>query len=229
MYSLYHNNRDETFDDMATSSGIGMTTRLMSGWGLKFFDYDNDGNLDLFLANGHPDDRIEERYTDVKYREPMLLFRNTGKGFENVSARSGPVFTRALAARGMAIGDFNNDGAVDVLISVNNGPPVLLRNNAGKTNHWLGVRLVGRKANPDAIGAIISWQASGVKRTRMKVGGGSYLSSHDPREVLGLGGSTKIDWLEVKWPEPSGRVERFTDVPIDRYVTVIEGQGLKSM
>jgi hypothetical protein len=158
----------------------------------------------------------------------MLLFRNTGKGFENVSARSGPVFTRALAARGMAIGDFNNDGAVDVLISVNNGPPVLLRNHAGKTNHWLGVRLAGRKANPDAIGAIISWQASGVKRTRVKVGGGSYLSSHDPREVLGLGGSTKVEWLEVKWPEPSGRIERLTEVPIDRYVTIIEGQGLKT-
>jgi hypothetical protein len=229
MYSIYHNNHDGTFDDMATPLGIGTATRLMSGWGLKFFDYDNDGNLDLFLANGHPDDRIEERYTDVKFREPMLLFRNTGKGFENVSARSGPVFTRALAARGMAIGDFNNDGAVDVLIAVNNGVPVLLRNNAGRANHWLGVRLVGKKANPDAIGAILSWEASGVRRTRMKVGGGSYLSSHDPREVLGLGSSTKIDRLEIRWPQPSGRVERLTDVPIDRYITVTEGQGFKSV
>jgi hypothetical protein len=228
MYALYHNNHDETFDDTAMALGIGMTTRLMSGWGLKFFDYDNDGNVDLFLANGHPDDHIEERYTDVKYREPMLLFRNTGKGFENVSARSGPIFTRALAARGMAIGDFNNDGAVDVLIAINNGAPVLLRNNAGTANHWLGVRLVGKKANPDAIGAIISWQASAAKHTRMKVGGGSYLSSHDPREVLGLGAATKIDWLEVKWPEPSGRVERLTDLPIDRYITIVEGQGFKT-
>ncbi len=227
MYALYHNNHDETFDDVAIPAGIGMTTRLMSGWGLKFFDYDNDGNLDLLLANGHPDDKIEERFSQVKYKEPMLLFRNTGHGFENVSARSGPVFGRPLAARGLAIGDFNNDGAVDVLVAVNNGRPVLLRNNAAKDNHWLGVRLVGKKCNPDAIGALITWQAGGLKRSRFKVGGGSYLSSHDPRQVLGMGKRAKIDWLEIKWPQPSGAVQRFTDLPTDRYITIVEGQGIQ--
>ena len=108
----------------------------------------------------------------------------------------------------MAIGDFNNDGAIDVLISVNNAAPVLLRNNVGAQNHWLGIRLVGKKSNIDAVGARITYQAQDLKRSRMKVGGGSYLSDHDPRIVLGIGKRTKIDWLEVKWPMPSGATER---------------------
>jgi enediyne biosynthesis protein E4 len=225
MYSLYRNNHDATFDDEAGVTGIGTATRLMSGWGLKFFDFDNDGDLDLFLANGNPDDLIEQIHSQVKYQEPPLLFRGTGKGFRNISEQSGPIFSQPLSARGMAIGDFNNDGAVDVLISINNGAPILLRNNVGAQNHWLGIKLVGRKCNADAVGARITYQAQDLKRSRMKVGGGSYLSSHDPRIVLGIGRRTKIDWLEVKWPLPSGTTERFTDLPIDRYITVVEGQG----
>jgi hypothetical protein len=131
MYSLYRNNRDGTFDDVAMQTGIAQATRLMSGWGLKFFDYDNDGNLDLFLANGNPDDLIESLHPGVSYREPCLLFHNTGKSFQNVTSQSGPFFTRPLSSRGLAIGDFNNDGAVDVLIAVNDDRPVLLRNKAG--------------------------------------------------------------------------------------------------
>ncbi len=226
MYALYRNNHDETFDDMAVPLGIGMTTRLMSGWGVKFFDYDNDGNLDLFLANGHPDDRIEERFSEVKYQEPMLLFHNNGKTYDNVSGESGSVFSRRLAARGMALGDYNNDGAVDVLVAVNNGAPLLLRNNAAKDRHWLGLRLVGKRCNPDAIGAWITWQAGDLKHSRLKVGGGSYLAAHDLREVLGIGARPKFDWLEIKWPAPSSKLERFADLPIDRYVTLIEGQGI---
>ena len=207
------------------NTGIAKATKFMSGWGLKFFDYDNDGNLDLLLANGNPDDLISTLHGEVTYEEPMILFHNTGKSFENVSAESGPVFAKPLSARGMAIGDFDNDGAVDVLISVNGGAPVLLRNNVGTQNHWLGVNLVGKKANPDAIGARISYQSGDLKRSHMKVGGGSFLSAHDPRIVLGLGGRKKVDWLEVKWPLPSGIVERFTDLPIDRYITIVEGTG----
>ena len=224
MYSLYRNNHDETFDDHAVQTGIAPATRLMSGWGLKFFDFDNDGNLDLFLANGNPDDLIEQVQPQVKYQETPLLFRGNGKIFENISGQAGTVFSQPLSARGMAIGDFNNDGSVDVLIAVNNGAPVLLRNNAGRENHWLGIKLVGRKSNPDAIGARITYQAEDLKRSRMKVGGGSFLSDHDPRVVLGIGKRTKIDWLEVKWPEP-GATERFTDLPLDRYITIVEGLG----
>jgi hypothetical protein len=224
LFSLYRNNHDETFDDQARSTEIGSATRLMSGWGLKFFDFDNDGELDLLLANGNPDDLVEKLHSQVKYQEPMLLFHGTGKGFDNLTSQSGPLFAKPLSARGLALGDFNNDGAVDVLVSVNNGAPLLLRNNVGARNHWLGIKLVGKKSNPDAVGARITYLAQDLKRTRMKVGGGSFLSDHDPRIVLGVGKRSKIDWVEVKWPLP-GATERFTDLPIDRYITIIEGQG----
>lgn len=227
MYSIYHNNGDETFDDVAGPMGVGAATRLMSGWGLKFFDYDNDGSLDLFIANGHPDYAIERHSTRVTYEEPLLLFHSDGKRLQNVSASAGPAFQQRMAARGLAIGDFNNDGAVDVLVAVNNGPPVLLKNTAAGGNHWLGVRLVGKKANPDAVGARITWQAGDLKRSHLKIGGGGYLSSHDPRVVLGIGTRTKVDRLEIQWPQPSGKVETFTDLPIDRYITIVEGAGIK--
>jgi len=223
IFSLYRNKGDETFEDVAMPMGIGMATRSMSGWGAKFFDYDNDGSIDLLVANGAPDDKIEEIYSQLTYREPLLLFQNSGGVFKNVSAESGPVFRKSFPARGMAIGDFNNDGAIDVLVSTSNGAPVLLRNNKGRENHWLGLKLVGRKANLDAVGARISYQAGDLKASRMKVGGGSYLSSHDPRVVLGLGKRTKIDWLEIRWPQPSGAVSRFTNLPLDRYITIVEG------
>jgi hypothetical protein len=225
VYSFYRNNKDETFDDEATPIGIGIATRMMSGWGLKFFDYDNDGNLDLFLANGNPDDLVESLHPGVTYREPLMLFHNNGKQFQNVSQQSGPLFAKPLSARGLAIGDFDNDGALDVLVSVNDAAPLLLRNQVGSQNHWLGLSLRGKKSNPDAIGARVAYQAGDLKRTRMKVGGGSYLSSHDPRMVLGVGKRPKIDWLEVSWPQPGGAKERFTDLPIDRYITIIEGRG----
>jgi hypothetical protein len=225
IFSLYQNNHDETFEDVAMQQGIGMATRWMSGWGLKFFDYDNDGNMDLMIANGFPDDLVEEFSHQVTYKEPLLLFQKQGKIFKNVSQESGSVFAKSFPARGLAIGDFNNDGGVDVLISNNDGAPMLLRNNVGKQNHWLGVGLVGRKCNADAIGARVTYQASDLKRMRMKVGGGSFLASHDPRLVLGIGKRLKMDWLEVKWPQPSGAVERFSNLPLDRYVTIVEGTG----
>jgi hypothetical protein len=128
-------------------------------------------------------------------------------------------------ARGLAVGDYDNDGRVDVLIGNNGEAPALLKNNAGAGNHWVGLRLQGTACNRDAIGATLKWSAGGMTRTRYKSSGGSYLSSHDAREVLGLGTATKVDWVEITWPQPSGRVERFTDLPIDRYVTVVEGKG----
>ena len=224
MFSIYQNRSDETFDDKAASTGIGAATQFMSGFGLRFFDYDNDGNLDLFLANGEPDDFVGEVDPRVTYREKLMLFKNIDPGFKNVSRESGPIFERLMAARGLALGDFDNDGAVDVLISNNNEAPLLLKNKAASGNHWLGVKLVGKTANIDAIGARITYQSGNLKRSRTKVGGASYLSSHDPRLVLGIGKRPKLDWLEVTWPQPSGQKQRFTDLPIDRYITIREGQ-----
>jgi len=224
-YGFYLNRHDETFDDIAGPSGIANATKLMSGWGLKFFDYDNDGNIDLLIANGRPDDLIEKIYDNVTYREPLLLFHNSGAGLTNISRESGPVFSRAMSGRGLALGDFNNDGAVDVLISNNDAAPLLLKNIAGKGNHWVGLSLTGKTCNRDAVGARITWQSGDLKRSTMKTGGGSYLSSHDPRIVLGIGERGKMDWIEVKWPRPSTVVQRFTDLPMDRYISLVEGEG----
>ncbi len=225
MFSLYRNQKGEAFDDLAIPAGIGAASVLYSGMGCRFFDYDNDGELDLVVCNAHPDTVVQKRIPDVTYEQRMLLFRNIGGGWKNVSAESGPIFAKAIASRGLALGDYDNDGAVDMLISVSEDLPVLLRNHAGRRNHWLGVRLVGRKANPDAVGAKITYRSGDFERRRTLVGAGGFLSTHDPRVVLGLGQRTKVDWIEVKWPPPSERVERFANPPVDRYITIVEGEG----
>ena len=221
-FSLYRNGGDLTFTD--EPGEIGPSTQLLSGWGLKFFDYDNDGDPDLFLANGHPDDMIDAKSSAVKYREPLLLFENTGKGYRNVSARAGAVFARSFPARGMAVGDYDNDGDADVLVANNGEAPLLLRNDGGSRGHWLGLQLVPTRSNPAAVGAVITWQAGGVRRSRLKTAGGSYLASHDPREVLGIGAAAKVESVEIRWP--GGAVDKLSDLPADTYVRVVEGRGV---
>jgi hypothetical protein len=224
LFSLYQNQKDLTFIDRPGE--IGQATRLLSGWGLKFFDYDNDGDPDLILANGHPDDMVELQSVTVKYKEPLLMFDNVNGHFKNVSRQSGDAFKKDYPARGLSVADYDNDGDLDVLIINNGDAPVLLRNEGGNRNHWLGVQLVGTRSNNAAVGAVITWQAGGVKRSRLKTSGGSFLSSHDPREVLGAGSATKLDWLEIKWPAPGSKIERFTNLPIDKYITITEGKGV---
>ena len=227
MFSVYQNNKDESFRDVANIEGVAQATRLLSGWGLKYFDYDNDGAMDLILANGHPDDMIAEYSLHVTWKEPLLLFHQAADGkLHNVSEQGGPAFHETYNARGLAVGDYNNDGALDVLICVNGGAPVLLRNNAAKGNNWLGIKLEGVMANRDAIGARIYWTTGGKKRFRLKNGGGSYLSSHDPREVLGIGTAARIDELEIHWPAPSKQIDRLTNLPINTYVRIVEGKGM---
>ena len=227
MFAFYLNNGDESFNDEAWKTGIASETRLYSGWGLKFFDYDNDGLIDLINANGHPDDFVDARSRGATYREPMILFHNDGNGkMRNVSAQSGEVFRKHISARGLAVGDLNNDGYPDVLVGVNGGAPLLLYNNAESKNNWLGLSLRGTTANPDAIGAVLKWGVGGKVHRRLKNAGGSFMSSHDPPEIIGLGKAEKVDWLKIHWPRPSQRVDRFTELPINRYLTVVEGKGI---
>jgi enediyne biosynthesis protein E4 len=223
-FSLYHNDGHELFSDWATQTPIGDASRMLAGWGTKFFDCDNDGNLDLIFCSGHPDPEVGKTLP-YSYREPLLLFHNTGHGFVNVSRDAGSAFQQLWPARGLAVGDFDNDGAPDVLVGINGGAPLLLKNQAGGKNNWLGVRLVGRECNRDAVGAMIKWSCGGVVRSRYKVGGGSFCSSHDPRVVLGLGQAKSMDWLEVTWPAPSKRVERLTGLPLNTYVALVEGEA----
>jgi enediyne biosynthesis protein E4 len=219
LFSLYQNQKDLSFVDRPGE--IGAATRLLSGWGLRFFDYDNDGDPDLILANGHPDDMVEIQSLRVKYKEPLLMFENVNGKYKNVSAISGPVFSKDFPARGLSVGDVDNDGDLDVLIINNGEAPVLLKNEGGNRNNWIGLQLTATRSNSGAVGAIITWEAGGVKFRRLKIGGGSYLSSHDPREILGVGKATKIDTIEIKWP--SGRVDKLTNPPLNKYLKVVEG------
>ena len=226
-HSLYHNDGEEMFDDANMKTGVSQVTRMMSGWGLKFFDYDNDGWPDLILANGHPDDAVESRNAGISYRQPLFLLRDVaGTKMENVSADAGPAFAKRYSARGLAVGDLNNDGFPDVVFAENGGPVHVLMNTAGGGNHWLGLALKAKAANPAAVGAVIRWSVGGKIFSRLKSAGGSFLSSQDPREILGAGRGT-IDWVEIKWPAPSHRVDRIVKPEMDRYVTVTEGTGSK--
>jgi hypothetical protein len=166
---------------------------------------------------------VETQVSKVKYAEPLLLFENVNGKFKNVSAQSGAVFAKDFPARGMSVGDVDNDGDLDLLVINNGAAPLLLKNNGGNKNNWVGVQLVATKSNPGAVGALLTWTAGGVQRQRLKTSGGSFLASHDPREILGLGQAAKLDSLEIKWP--SGKVDKLTNVPINSYVKVVEGEG----
>jgi hypothetical protein len=227
MFSVYQNNRNESFQDVAQAQGVARATRLLSGWGLKYFDYDNDGAIDLILANGHPDDMIDEYSMQVKYKEPLLLFhQGDDHKLHDVSEQAGPAFQKHFPARGLAVGDYDNDGALDVLIGNNGGPPLLLHNAAARGRNWVGLKLEGVRSNRDAIGARIAWTAGGKTRYRLRNNGGSYLSSHDPREVLGAGNVERIDEVEIQWPGPSKQVDKLVGFPMNRYLRVVEGKGI---
>src|SRR5262249_44472869 len=174
--SLYRNIGQEMFDEVNARMGVRQATWMLSGWGLRFFDYDNDGWPDLILSNGHPNDEIETRNSAITFRQPILLMRNvSGETMENVSSLAGQAFTKRYSARGLAVGDLNNDGFPDVVFTENDGPVHVLMNTAQSGTNWLGLILHARIANPDATGATIRWSVGGKIFSRLKTAGGSYL------------------------------------------------------
>jgi hypothetical protein len=221
--AFWHNNRDGTFDETTYEMGLGTISIPMSAFGTRFFDYNNDGLIDLFVVNGHPFEAINKVFPETTYAEPPFLFENTGKAFREVSAQHGAALKRHYLGRGLAVGDIDNDGDPDLLLMNAGEPPVLLRNDGGNRNHWLGIKLVGTRSNRDGIGAKVTVASGGSRRTKQLLGGTSYCSASDTRLLFGLGKSEKCDEVEVRWP--SGIVTNLKDVPINRYITIKEDSG----
>ena len=224
-FSLYHNEKDVTFTDEPRE--IAAATHLLSGWGLRFFDYDNDGDPDLMLVNGHPDDLVEMRNAQVKYKEPLVLFVNTGREFKNVSQNSGRCFqpvTFPVEEWRRVISIMTATWTSSCRTTAKR-PCCFAITVAVETTGW-ACSSSRPRVIAAGVGAVITWQAGMSKRSRLKAGGGSYLSSHDPREILGVGAATKIDMVEIRWP--SGKIDKLNNPPLNRYVKVVEGEGLSS-
>ena len=222
---LYHDNGDGTFTDATYSSGIGNKAMLLSGVAAKFLDYDNDGWADIVQANGAMVDNVNLYHSLVTYKEPLLMFHNTGDGhFEKVSDALGPDFNRPVAGRGLATADFLNNGKMGVAVICRGESPEIMRNDGDNPNHWLEVFLVGTKSNRDAIGSVLKLTAGDLVRVDQAKGGTSYMSASDPRIHFGLGRRSKIDSLVITWP--SGQVDKLVNVPTDAIITVKEGVGI---
>ena len=200
MYALYRNLGDGTFAYETYPSGLGRMTTTHSGWGIRFLDCDLDGWKDLLIAQGHDLDTIQLTFPNLRYREPMSLARNTGKSFIDVSAGAGSVFEQAWVGRGLAIGDIDNDGRPDAVVTTNDGPAYVLRNETPTHNHWLILQLVGHKSNRDAIGAVVKVVTTQGSHFATVTTAGSYLSSSDKRVHFGLGLETAAKTIEIHWP-----------------------------
>ncbi|HEX4441739.1 MAG TPA: CRTAC1 family protein [Thermoanaerobaculia bacterium] len=214
---FYRNLGERVYEDVSVPSGFGSLARRAVGFGLNFLDLENDGDLDVFVANGHTQER--PRRQGMTYAQRPTLLWNDGKG-HFTERPCGPAFDTALVGRGSAVADFDNDGDLDIAVSNSGGPIQLLRND-GAHGNWLGVALVGTKSNRQGIGArIVAVTADGKRQTRWLLAGSSYLSTSDPRALFGLGGEKSVRTLTVYWP--SGTVQTLADVPAGSYVTVTE-------
>jgi enediyne biosynthesis protein E4 len=226
MLALYHNERNGLFVDEAPQSDVGHASLLTLGFGCFFFDYDLDGWLDLYIANGHIEDAIERVQPRVRYAEPPHLFHNLTNGkFQEVTKLVGASFAAPRVARGAAYGDINNDGALDVLVATNGGPAALFR-NTGATNHSLRIKLVGTKSNRDGIGTDVKVTAGSDAQTKSLRSGSSYLSSSELILTFGLGAHTQADAIELRWP--SGQTDSLKNVAADQIITVKEKEGIVS-
>jgi hypothetical protein len=219
-YALYQNNGDGTFTYASQTLGIGPMTLSHSGWGVRFLDFDNDRWKDLLIAQGHDLDTIELDHPNLHYREPMLLARNTGHGFVDVSGQSGSVFSQAWVSRGMAIGDLDNDGRLDAVVTTNDGPVHILHNETATRNHWILLKLVGHKSNRDAIGAEVTLVTPSGPQYATVSTASSYLSASDKRVHFGLGQESVAQRIEIRWP--SGIRQTLKDIPADQMLQIDE-------
>jgi hypothetical protein len=222
-HSLFMGSKSLPYHDRTVASHLAALTKSYVGWGVKFLDFDNDGNLDLMFVNGHINQAIETTRADVSYHQPPLLLRGLSDGtFQDMRNSAGQVFTSGCLGRGLAAADFDNDGDLDLAFTRLNGPPVLLRNNIGQQNSWIGFDLQGTISNRDAIGAKIIVIAGGRRRVRWTTGGSSYLSAHDKRVLVGLGpeAAGKPVSAEIVWPR--GRVQRLSSLEPGRYHKIVE-------
>ncbi len=226
MLGLYHNEGNGLFVDEAPRSTVGRATLLTLTFGAFFFDYDLDGHLDIFTANGHIDEEIGRVQPKVQFRQPPHLFRNIGKGrFEDVSRSMPAAFQRAIVARGAAYGDYDRDGDLDVLLSTNHGPAYLYRNDGGNRNRWLSVRLAGAKSNRSGIGAVVRVESASGRQWQMVRSGSSYCSQSDLALTFGLGKDPLVTALEVEWP--SGTRQRFTKINSGQALVIEESKGIQ--
>jgi enediyne biosynthesis protein E4 len=224
MLALYRNDGGGLFTDVAPSSPVGRVSMATLGFGTFFFDYDLDGWQDVLAANGHIEESVTAVQPKVTFKQPPLLFRNTGKGrFEHASASVGADFAVPQAGRGAAHGDYDRDGDLDVLFVNNHAPARLLRNDGGNRHHWVTVRLAGTKANRSGIGAIVRVQSAGGSQWQMVRSGSSYCSQSDLAVTFGLGTDTAVTSIEVEWP--GGAKERVANVPAKSFVKIVEGRG----
>ena len=225
MLGLYHNEGTGLFVDEAPKSTVGRASLLSLAFGVFFFDYDLDGFPDILAANGHIEEEIGRVQPRIQYKESPLLFRNAGqKRFDNATATVGAAFTRPIVARGAAYADYDHDGDLDVLLTSNNGPAYLFRNDGGNTNNWIAVRTRGVKSNRDGIGAIVRVTSASGKQWNMVRSGSSYASQSDLMLTFGLGKDASVSAIDVEWP--SGAKDHVANVPAKQIIAIEEGRGL---
>ena len=224
--TIYHKNPDGTFTDVSRTTKTAEASIPYVGWGTKFFDYDNDGWLDLFIVNGHVYPQIEGAYPGGMYRQRKLVYRNLRDGtFTEVAQALGAALMEPRASRGAAFGDYDDDGDIDVIVNDLDGPPMLLRNDGGsRAGHWISLKLVGTRSNRNAAGAKVWLKAGGLTQVDEVRSGDSYLSHSDWRLHFGLGSTTQVAEVIIRWP--NGTTEKLTNLPIDKVVTVVEGKSL---
>jgi hypothetical protein len=220
--TLYRHDKGFQFTDVSFASRTARRSNPLVGWGTHFIDYDNDGWVDVFVANGHVYPQVERAGGATSYAQPKLLFRNNQDGtFTDVTSTSGAALTMAAVSRGSAAGDLDNDGDLDVVINNLDGAPTILRNDGGNRQNFLVVALEGRTGNRDAVGAIVTVRATDLVQRAERRSGDSYLSHSDARLHFGLGKRAKVDSVEVRWP--NGTVQRFGEMPANSFVKLVEG------